>query len=165
MKEVIKLEDGSNLTYEESFWTSKKNIYIDNVETKKISKVEFKYGENLEKTILIKGNFLKGVQVVVDEKEYEVSPKTTWYQYIIFILPIVFIITWGAVPQLVAIFPVVGGAIGGFISALFSVFGLILGKKIKNKAISVGAQIAFSILAILICYFIGLAIIGAAASM
>lgn len=41
MKEVIKLEDGRNLTYEESFWTSKKNIYIDNVQTKKISKVEF----------------------------------------------------------------------------------------------------------------------------
>lgn len=165
MKEVIKLEDGSNLTYEESFWTSKKNIYIDNVETKKISKTEFKYGENLEKTVLIKGNFLKGVQVVVNEKEYEVSPKTVWYQYIIFLIPIIFIITWGAVPQFLAIFPVVGGAIGGLISALFSVFGLILGKKIKNKAISLVVQIAFSALAILVCYLIGLAIIGAAASM
>lgn len=165
MKEVIKLEDGSNLTYEESFWTSKKNIYIDNVETKKISKTEFKYGENLEKTVLIKGNFLKGVQVVVNEKEYEVSPKTVLYQYIIFLIPIIFIITWGAVPQFVAIFPVVGGAIGGLISALFSVFGLILGKKIKNKAISLVVQIAFSALAILVCYLIGLAIIGAAASM
>lgn len=54
MEKTIILENGSNLTYVESFWKQSKKIFINGKEIRKISKTEFVYGEDNENLITIK---------------------------------------------------------------------------------------------------------------
>lgn len=72
MEKTIILENGSNLTYVESFWKQSKKIFINGKEIRKISKTEFVYGEDNENLITIKGNQYKGISVNANGKDYEI---------------------------------------------------------------------------------------------
>ena len=45
-----------------------------------------------------------------------------WYEYILALIIPIFVLTWGNSVYLCSIFPIVGGAIGGAISALAMIF-------------------------------------------
>ncbi|MCI6357331.1 MAG: hypothetical protein MR766_01685 [Erysipelotrichaceae bacterium] len=68
--------------------------------------------------INITGNFVKGSTLTINGDSYKISENLKWYEYVLAILPFVFILIWGNVPALVQILPVIGGAIGGVVSAL-----------------------------------------------
>lgn len=161
MEKTIILEDGSNLTYVESFWTRNKKIYINGKEIRKTSKNDFVYGEDNENFITIKGNQYKGIFVNVNGKDYEICTKMPFYVYLLFVAPVLFIIIFGSIPSLVEIFPVVGGLIGGLISCAISCIGLSMYYKISNKKLALLVQFCFALLSVFACYLVGLAIISA----
>ena len=161
MEKTIILENGSNLTYVESFWKQSKKIFINGKEIRKISKTEFVYGEDNENLITIKGNQYKGISVNANGKDYEICPKMPWYVYLLFVAPVAFIMIFGNFPALVKIFPVVGGLVGGLISCAISSVGLCMYYKISNKKLALLVQFCIALLSIFACYIVGLLIISA----
>ena len=116
------------IIYKESFWTGKKSLTINGVEAQPVSKKEFVLEE---KRIIIKGNYLTGIVLHLDGDIVRVSEQTKWYEFILSIIPFIFLLTWGNNATLCSIFPVVGGALGGAIGGIGLVTSLFLMKKTK----------------------------------
>lgn len=159
MKEIKESKFGK-IIYEESFWTGKKTITIGEIVLTNVSKTEFEYEENGEKVkVELIGNFFKGISLKIKEEFVEITSKTKWYETTFAILPFIFDIIWGNVPVLCSIFPVVGGAIGGAITALGGILILNYIKqtsKVKYKIlIGIGGFVA----TILVCFLIALMIL------
>ena len=163
MNTVIQHESLGKISYEESFWTGKKSISINDVPATKISKNSFRTQDGKE--IVISGNYLAGAQAIIRLGEsnrcvVELLPKTKWYEITLSILPFLLILIWGNVPALCQIVPVVGGALGGFISALISCANLLIIKSIKQVWLKIIISIVALSLAFLICYFVALLILS-----
>jgi hypothetical protein len=89
MKEIIQHPTYGEIIYTESFWTGKKMLTINGVQAKAITKTEFTIGE--EKTLIaLKGNFLTGVSIRMNEENIELTPKAKWYEIVISIIPLLF---------------------------------------------------------------------------
>ena len=73
---------------------------------------------------------------------------------------LILVLIWGNVPDLVKIFPVVGGLIGGAISGGFSMAALIYGKGTKNILVKLLIALVTTVIVFVICGLIGFAIIG-----
>lgn len=162
MKVIINNEKYGTIEYNENFWTGKKEIYVDGKLFKKKTKDKYVYQTDEEELVVrIKGNYLSGVNLTIIDTYVEVIPKTTAIEYILAILPLIFVIVWGNSPYLCSIFPVVGGAIGGGIAGLVGALGILFMKKTKSLIgkILVGL-IAFAI-AVLICFIVAVAILSA----
>ncbi len=129
MKIVINHPTYGTIIYDESFWTGKKTLTVNGTLCFAVSKKEFMIGDQ---KALISGNLFAGVRLSINQETIEISPRPTWYEIALAILPIAFLLTWGNSPTLCAIFPVVGGAIGGAIGALFSLTSLLLMKNAKS---------------------------------
>ena len=122
MKTVIQHEKYGEIVYEESFWTGKPSLTVNGVALSKAAKkkcfalaVDDKFY-----AVEVQGTFLKGVSIVVDGEKIQVVAKPTWYTTAIAAFTVLFVIIWGSIPALVPVFPIVGGALGGLISALFA---------------------------------------------
>ena len=162
MKQEITNEEFGKIIYEESSLSGKKSISINDVVYKKVNKTTFKAEiDGEEKTVYLKGNVLSGVVLTIDGKNVQVVPATKWYEYIMFFFPFVLVLIWGNVVALCEIVPVVGGAIGGFISALVSILALFIAKKTNNILFKVLLAIAATAIAFGICAAIGTAIVAA----
>ena len=129
MKEVINNSVYGEIVYNESFWLGKKSLTINGENAQSVSKKEFLV--NGEKVVL-KGSFLTGVTMLINNEKVELIRRPKVYELILALLPILFLLTWGNSPALCAIFPVVGGAIGGAIGAIFSCESMLLMKKAKS---------------------------------
>ncbi len=129
MKEIIQHPTYGEIVYTESFWTSKKAVTVNGQPLEAAAKNEFIFGE---KRAIIKGSSFTGVSMVVGDEAIELSPKPRWYEIILAILPLIFLLIWGNNATLCAIFPVVGGAIGGALGGAASVLSLFLMKKAKS---------------------------------
>lgn len=158
MKVVIQHETYGEIVYEESFWVGKKTLTINGVEATKISKKEVQMPDG--KTAQIQGNFLYGACLVIGAESIRLTPKIKWYEIALAILPFVLIMVWGNVVALCKIVPVVGGAIGGGISALFSILGLLLIKSVKPIWLKILIAVAVVGVTFGICCGIGYAILG-----
>lgn len=78
------------LEYHESFWTGSKKVFLDGKELKKITRNKFKFIENgLKYTITIFGNQQIGVSVKIFGNIITLTPKPKWYEYLLFIPPII----------------------------------------------------------------------------
>lgn len=152
-------EKYGDISYEESFWTGKKIVKVNGVSLKKVNKTTFKSVSD-EKTITvkIKGSFVQGATLQIEDEQFEIAPKTLWYEYILFILPFMLTIVWGNSPELCSIIPVVGGAIGGAVSASFSLSSLVLMKNQKNPLLKVAIGLGAFIITFAVCYAIAYAI-------
>ena len=84
-----------------------------------------------QKAVLL-GNLFMGIQLSINQEMIEISPRPAWYEIVLAILPVSFLLTWGNSPALCAIFPVIGGAIGGGLGAVFSMTSLLLMKNAKS---------------------------------
>ncbi len=111
---------------EESFWTGKKSLIVNGFLANRISRKEFELNG---KTYLLKGSVYTGLTMTVDGEIIVLAPRPKWYEFVLFILPIVFMLTWGNSVELCSIFPVVGGALGGVLGALFGCASLSLMKR------------------------------------
>ena len=80
----------------------------------------------------------------IESETIALTPKAKWYETVLAVIPIVFLLTWGNSVELCAIFPVIGGAIGGALGAVGGCTSMILMKKQKNPLLKVliGAGIA-----------------------
>jgi len=153
MKEIVKHPIYGEIVYNENFWTGKKILTINGVEAHPISKNEYMINE---KKVLLKGSFLKGVTAYVDSETILLSPKIKWYEIILAIIPFLFLLIWGNSYSLVAIFPVVGGAIGGGLGGFAAIMSLFFMKCQKSPLIKVVIGIVATVVVILIAFVLAL---------
>ena len=162
MKKEIYIDGLGSGTYEETFWTGKKIITINGVQFAKQSKTSYSAIINDELVFLnVYGNFFNGVNLVYGEQTVSVVPKTLWYEYVFAILSICLVVIWGSSVDLCEIIPVVGGAIGGALSAFVAFTALTYSKERKNPLHKVLIGLAGVAVAFLVCAFIGMLIVGA----
>ncbi len=151
MKEYIQHPVYGEIVYDENIWTGKKTLTVNGENAKTISKNIF---EADGKTLTISGSLLTGIKLFTDDETIEISPKPKWYEITLAVLPLVFLLTWGNSPALCAIFPVVGGAIGGALGGLGAVISLLYMKKadspLKKVLIGTVALVATILIAFLL---------------
>ncbi len=158
MKEIIQHATYGEIIYEEGFWTGKKTLTVGGVVAKQVAKKDFMLGE--EKTLIaIKGNWFTGISLCIKNETIEVTPKPMWYEIILAAIPALFMLTWGNSPALCAMFPVIGGGIGGAIGGLFTMLSLLYMKKTKNPLYKVLIGLGMAALAILIGFVLAVGFI------
>ena len=156
MKEFVQHPIYGEIVYNESFWTGKKSLMINGVAAQPVSKKEFT-AEG--KKVVIIGSSLMGLKLQIDNDIVEVSSKPKWYEIVLSVLPLIFLLTWGNSADLCSIFPVVGGAIGGALGAIGSTISLLLMKKSKSLLPKLLIGIGAFVVTILIAFVLALAII------
>lgn len=163
MKETINHEIYGYITYEESFWTGKCTMQLDGKPMDKIAKKTFfmTKEDGSAVNISVNGSFISGVKLNVNGEEIQIVPAIKWYEIVLSLPIFILILVWGGSVALCNIVPVVGGAIGGAISGALTVVNLIVVKKIKNVWLKILVSIGMMGAAFLICWLIGLAILGA----
>ena len=137
MKLVVNHPTYGEIVYDENIWNGKKTLQVNGVNCFAMSKKEFMVNDQ---KAFLNGNLYTGITLTLGQDVIVISPRPTWYEILLAILPVAFLLTWGNSPSLCAIFPVVGGAIGGAIGALFSMMSLLTMKNTKSigKKILIG---------------------------
>lgn len=156
MKIETRDEQYGLISYEESFWIGKRTITIDGTELVKGSKKNtyvFKK-EDIEKIVTIKGNFLSGSKLIIEDEEIQLVPKVLWYEWLLSFIPIALVLTWGNSIKAVKIFPIIGGAIGGAIAGLGLAISILFMKQTKNPFKKVLIGIVSCIITILVLYLV-----------
>ena len=153
MKEIIQHPTYGEIVYEESFWTGKRSLIIGGAPAEKRTTTEYVFGD--DKTLVsIKGNYLYGISLVIKGETIEITPKPRWYEIAVAAIPVVLAIVWGNSPVLCAILPMMGGALGGGLGALFGLTALMQMKKqpkLLNKLlIGLGIVAAWTVISVLV---------------
>ena len=164
MRVILQVPDIGEILYEESYWTGKKTVTINGKSYQKASKTTYVYmdGEK-EHYITVTGSFLSGVSVTLGNGvTVKITEKPAWYEWLLSGAGFLFVLIWGNVPVSADIFPVVGGAIGGGIAAIFAIFSLMLIRDKKEIWKKVLIAVAFFAVTVLICHIIGRLILTAA---
>ncbi len=161
MKMIVEHAKYGRIVYEENFWNGRRDITVGDIYLRHKSKNIFlgDVGDECVEFEVV-GNYAAGVKIKLDGEYVEIVPKTKWYEYLIYFLPFILVMIWGNNQALCEILPVIGGLIGGAISAGVSFAALIQGKKsskILHKLICalVGLIVGFGI-----CAGIGLLLVG-----
>lgn len=157
MKEFIQHSIYGEIVYNESFWTGKKTLTVNGINSKRISKKEYMINE---KTAILKGNYYTGVFLYIDDERIELSPKPTWYEMILSLLSLFFLLTWGNSPTLCAIFPVVGGAIGGLLGGVGLISSSFFMRKQKKPIIKIIIGIVSTFLTVFIAFLLACMLIN-----
>ncbi|MBQ9118313.1 MAG: hypothetical protein IJY11_03825 [Clostridia bacterium] len=153
MRDTIKHDVYGYITYDESFWSGKCTVQFDGQYLEKTGKKTFvKQTEDGVINVAVKGNFITGVKLVINGEELQVVPAIKWYEVVLSAAIFVLILVWGNNVALCSVVPVVGGAIGGFISALFAVLNVIIVKRIKNVWLKILVSLGMMGLTFLLCY-------------
>ena len=158
MKQTIQHETYGEILYEESFWLGKKSLSIGGVQLEKISKKDFKLQDGSFATI--NGGFLQGATLTLNGETIRLTPKIKWYEIVLCVLPFLLTLIWGNVPALCAIVPLVGGAIGGAIGAIFGVAGLYGMKSVKPIWLKIIIALASLAVTFGICCGLGYALLA-----
>ena len=157
MKIVVNDEKYGTVEYEENFWTGRKQLTVGGVILERKNKKEY-VSEEYHATIT--GTIFTGVFVNLNGTYIKISEKTSTTEYVLGFLPFILVLIWGNVPSLLAILPIVGGAIGGAIGGGVSAANLMFMKTQKN----IGGKIIVSLIAcavaIMICYLVGILILS-----
>lgn len=162
-KTTISHETYGTIEFEESAWSSKKKITINGVPLTNLGKKAF-VSANGDK-YYISGNLLKGTTLIIGSDHIKLTEPVKWYEIVLSVLPFILIMVWGNSVQLCEIVPVVGGAIGGAISALMGIVNLFIIRSVKPVWLKVIISIAFLGATYLICFLIGYAILSAVQSL
>lgn len=130
------LHGGNLITYTENFWTGKKTISINGKELLKIDKKRYKYED---KYYTVKGNYFTGVEMSDGVESITLIRKLTTLEMILCFIPLVVIVTGGAI----------GGLCGGAACAFNAAF--------LRKTDNVGMKVLYSVLSAIVafvCYLI-----------
>ena len=162
MKYVVMHDVYGEICVEEGFWTSKKSITINGVALKQIGKMRrgqctYEYEtEDGKKQVIAKGAFTTGIQLTIDGETIQMDKGAAWYEIAACALMWIVMLVWGIVPNLYAIWPVLGGALGGALHAILALTAMLGMKSTKNIALKfaiwlgvfIGSMILSGILAI-----------------
>ena len=165
MKSVVQHEKYGNIIYEENFWTGKKTITIDGTRLEKASKTEFLYPmmDGTFTHVKLKGNYLMGVKLDINGETVQVVEAPKWYELVMYILTFVLILVWGNSPELCAIVPVLGGALGGLISAAIILAGLGISRKVKNGLVKFLISLGTLVVTFVACFLGAMLLLSALA--
>ena len=162
MKNIVNDSKYGQVIYEESFWTGKKNLTINNEKFLKISKNVYSgmLNENDEEptSVELNGNYLKGATIRVNSQIIEVVPKIKWYEIILILLPFIIDMILSFVP----IIPILGGALGALVTFLAGILELTLMRNTTSIAMKILIAILGLILSLGLCLIIGIVIVTAA---
>lgn len=158
MKTEISHERLGKITYTESFWTGQKNIAIEGKNIVKVTKNQF--SDETGTIYNLKGNYLTGVVMETGTDSVRLSPSVKWYEIVLSVLPFILIMVFSNVPAIFEVFPVVGGAIGGGISAVTSCANLAIIKCVRNVWLKILITLGMIALTLLICFLIALIILA-----
>ena len=102
-----------------------------------------------------------GASLIVDGQKIIIAPPMKWYEYILALIIPIFVLTWGNSVYLCSIFPIVGGAIGGAISALAMIFSAVVMRKVNKPIFKILIGLGFFVATVLICNLLAIAILAA----
>ena len=162
MKSIVHDEQYGEIVLEESFWTGKKQLTIGNIKPEKLSKNTFSFNDG-EKfvSVTLKGNSMTGVKMIVGERTIQLTPPLKWYDIVLALPGFILILVWGNSVSLCSILPVVGGAIGGGLSAVLAFITFIAIKSTNKIWLKILIALAGAAVTFLICCGIGEAIVAA----
>lgn len=112
--------------------------------------------------VILKGNFLTGATLWIGDQTIRMPEKPAWYEIASSVFIFVFILVWGNVPPLIDVLPLVGGAIGGLVSAVCAFVNFFLMKSTKNVLLKLLIFVLCFGVTILLCWLIALAFLAAA---
>lgn len=162
MKRVIQHDTYGLITYEEGAWTGKKSLTINGVALTKVDKKHYTYNVDEQSiTVELKGNILTGVTLKIENEVIYLADRPAWYVLTFSILMFVFVVVWGNSKTLCAMFPIVGGAVGGAISGACAVLNVFCAGMVKKARYKLLISVGFLAMTVLICYLVAIAIIGA----
>ena len=159
MKEIVQHPIYGEIIYYESLLTGQKTLTVNGVDAQRISKKEYVINK---KSVLLEGSFLFGRTLLIEGETIQLSPKAKWYEIVLAIIPIIFLLTWGNSVSLCSIFPVVGGAIGGALGGVSSVMSLFFMKSQKKPLFKVLAGIITAVISILIAFVLAIVLLSLA---
>ena len=159
MKEIVQHPLYGEIIYNENAWTGKKVLTVNGVEVSAVSKNEYTIND---KKAILKGSFLTGSTLQIDDETIQLSPKVKWYEVVFAMIPFLFLMIWGNSVSLCAIFPVVGGAIGGALGGLGAVLSLLFMKSKKARLAKILIGIIATAATILIAFLLAHAILSIA---
>ena len=157
MKEIVRHPIYGEIIYNETIWRGKQALTVNGVDAQPVSKNEYMVNG---KKVLLKENFLTGSKLLIDGEVIQLSAPAKWYEMILAFIPLLFLVTWGNSASLCAIFPVVGGAIGGALAGLGGVMSLFFMKSKKMPLVKILIGIIVAAATILIAYILALAILS-----
>ena len=157
MIEIINHPTYGQILYDESFWTGKRKITVNGISAPAISRKEFLIDG---KRALIKGSYYTGIKMYIESDIIELSPKPKWYELVLALIPFILVLTWGNIPAAFLIFPIVGGAIGGGLSALCSLTYLFFMKRANKTINKILIGLAGVVLTILALYIGAISLIS-----
>ena len=158
MKSVVNHADLGEIVYEESFWSGRKSLSVNGVALKAEQKNVFLTEEN--EKVQITGGYLRGAKMSYKGETVALSSPVKWYEIVLSVLPFVLILVWGNSAALCKIVPVIGGAIGGAVSAVFSFANLLVIKTCRKLWLKILISVGVLALTFLICSLLGLAAIS-----
>ena len=158
MRQFVKHPIFGDIIYDENAFTGKKSLSVGGIDAEIIpnSKEEYVVGE---RRVTLKGSFLTGVSLFIDDETIEIAPKLKWYEIALAVIPLAFLVTWGNSAELCAIFPVVGGAIGGALGGVGGVLSLLLMKKSASPLVKVLIGLGIAAATILAAFGIAVGIL------
>ena len=126
MTEFINHPTYGDIVYTENFWVGKKTLTVNGLAAQPTSKKSFLINGQ---QATVKGSWFTGATLCIGSETIELARKPKWYEVVLAILPLIFLLTWGNSSHLCAIFPVVGGAIGGALGGIAGCTSMLFMKK------------------------------------
>ena len=141
------------IEYDENFWTGKRELTFGGKKLPKKKKNVFTLNsENGYVDCRIKGSFLTGATLYIDQDVIQLTEPCKWYEVFCSALIFAFVLTWGNIPQLCMIIPIVGGAMGGAISGLGACINLFLMRQIKQAGLKLLVWLGIFFGTIMLCF-------------
>lgn len=160
MYKIIEHPTYGEISYKESYWTGKRDISIGGVKLLKERRNVFLYncGDAVLK-VTVDGNVYTGIKLLIEEETVQILRRATWYEILCSISIFAFIVAWGNSPLLCSVFPVVGGAIGGAISAGMAATNVIAMRSTDSVLRKIAIWLCMLVGTILLCFLIAAAIL------
>ncbi len=161
----MRLETNSTygkVVYEESFWTGKKQIYIQGQALTKTGKNAFEYNtEDGVKTVLVIGGAMQGAKLSIDGQAITLFQAPKWYEIALSALILAAVIVWSNSLALCSIFPIVGGALGGAVAGVMMFACIMLMRSCKSIPLKLAIWLGMLVGTFLICFLLALAFLSA----
>lgn len=133
---LFKEVNGKKYAFDQNMLSGKMKLAIDGEEYKNVGRKDFELVKGEEKkNVTVKGSFLSGITLQVQGEEDVVLCKNKWYEWILIFFPLVGIA--------VGVF---GGAIGGFLSALFCMMGAFFNASIVRSKMNIALKVLCTVL-------------------
>ena len=164
MKKVLNSKKYGEILYYESFWSGRnKKITVNGTIMNKVNNNSFVLSieeEKIEATVT--GNVFKGVVLHIGDEFHILLSETKWYEYILGCLSFLLVLIWGNSKDLCNIVPIVGGALGGAVSAMASFLAIIFMKSTKNILVKILIALATLAVVFAVCAGLGYAFLSIA---